>query len=143
MRSNKIYLLTVSQIVDMNKDILAREKQRHVCLSQEKIDSALAIAFYPGDYPFRVGGVAKVAGALCYFLTKAHAFLDGNKRTAGIAATVFMKINGFQLIYPFDEKKGTNTFADMIDDTASSRITKDQLIEWFDRHKRLHEAPHR
>lgn len=136
MSSNKIELLTVSQVIDINKQIIAREKQKHICLSQEKIDSALAAAFYPGDYPFRYGGIAKVAGALCYFLTKAHAFLDGNKRTAGIAATVLMEINGLQLIYPFNEKKGTNKFADMIDDTAASKIKKDQLIEWFDRHKK-------
>lgn len=134
----KIEVLTVSQIININKQIIAREKQKHVCLNEEKVDSALAAAFYPGDYPFRYGGIAKVAGALCYFLTKAHAFLDGNKRTAGIAATVFMEVNGLTLIYPFNEKKGTNKFANIIDDTAASKVTKEQLIIWFDHHKRPH-----
>jgi death-on-curing protein len=134
----KIELLTVSQIIDLNKHIVAIERQKHVCLSEEKVDSAVAAAFYPGDFPFRYGSIAKVAGALCYFLTKAHAFLDGNKRTAGIAATILMEINGFGLIYPFNEKKDINKFADIIDDTASSKVTKDQLIEWFDRHKKPH-----
>jgi death-on-curing protein len=138
MRIKKIELLTVDQIIFMNKKIVAQEKQRYVCLDKDKIDSALAAAFYPGNYPFQYGGIAKVAGALCYFLTKAHAFLDGNKRTAGIAATVFMDLNHYQLIYPIDEKNDINEFADIIDHAAANKISKDQLITWFDRHKRPH-----
>ncbi len=136
MRKNKVQILTIEHVIDINKQIVSQQKQKHVCLNEEKIDSALAAAFYPGDYPFRYGGIAKVAGALCYFLTKAHAFLDGNKRTAGISATVFMGLNGYQLVYPWNIKKDTNQFAEIIDQAAANHVSKDELIEWFDRHKK-------
>ena len=68
-----------------------------------KVESALAAAFYPGDYPFQYGGIAKVAGAVCYFLTKAHAFFDGNKRTAGIAAA--NRLSKEELIKWFEKHK--------------------------------------
>ena len=100
-----------------------------------KVESALAAAFYPGDYPFQYGGIAKVAGAVCYFLTKAHAFFDGNKRTAGIAAATFMHLNGFNLAYPIDAKKNINEFATRIDDAAANRLSKEELIKWFEKHK--------
>lgn len=137
MPKKQIELLTTKQSIFINKEIVTQQRQQHVCLSQDKLESAIAAAFYPGDYPFQYGGIAKVAGALCYFLTKAHAFLDGNKRTAGIAATTFMAINGYELIYPINEKKGINQFAEIIDGAASNHISKDQLITWFDQHKKV------
>lgn len=135
MQKRNVEILTVEQVIGINKQVVSQQQQKHVCLNEEKIDSALAAAFYPGDFPFRYGGIAKVAGALCYFLTKAHAFLDGNKRTAGISAAIFMELNGYQLIYPWDLKKDINKFADMIDQTAANHVSKDELIEWFDHHK--------
>src|SRR5580658_8265436 len=99
MKKKKIEILSTEHVIEINKQIVAEQHQKHICLNEDKVDSALAAALYPGDYPFRYGGIAKVAGALCYFLTKAHAFFDGNKRTAGIAATSFMEINGYELIY--------------------------------------------
>lgn len=134
---NQIELITVEQIILINKLIVNQNNQEHCCLQIEKIDSALAAAFYPGDYPFNYGGIAKVAGALCYFLTKAHAFLDGNKRTAGIAAITFMEINGYELIYPVNPKTGLNKFAEVLERAADNTVSKDELILWFDRHKYL------
>lgn len=137
MGKKRIELITVSQVVEINKQIVSRERQQHTCLNRDKIESALAAAFYPGDYPFQYGGIAQVAGAICFFITKAHAFLDGNKRTAGIAATVFMEINGYDLVYPINVKKNINKFAEIIDDAAANKITKNQLIDWFEQHKRI------
>lgn len=68
-------------------------------------------------------------------MTKAHGFLDGNKRTTGIASTVLMELNGYQLVYPWDIKKDTNKFAEIIDNTAANLTSKDELIHWFDLHK--------
>jgi death-on-curing protein len=135
MPKNQIELLAVDHVIAINKIIVANEKQRHVCQDSGKVESALAAAFYPGSYPFQYGGIACVSGALCYFLTKAHAFFDGNKRTAGITAVTFMELNHYSLRYPLNIKTGLNEFADIIDHAASSKITKDQLIKWFDSHK--------
>ena len=42
------------------------------------------------------------AGAMSYNLANAHAFYDGNKRTALIASLVFMEANGWELLYPMN-----------------------------------------
>jgi len=69
------------------------------------------------------------------FFSKAHAFFDGNKRTAGISATVFMAFNGFELKYPYDLEKNNNKYAEIIEAVSCNKITKSQLITWFDHHK--------
>lgn len=44
-----VYLLTTAQVIKINKLIVAAQRQQHVCLNKDKIESALAVAFYPGD----------------------------------------------------------------------------------------------
>src|SRR3990167_7376802 len=131
----KIKLLSFYDILEINQEICVTVKQQSVCMDHTKIESALGAAFYPGDYPFQYGGISKVAGALCYFLIKAHAFMDANKRTAALAATLFMDLNGYELIYPLKIKSGITIFTDVIEKTAASHMSKDQLIKWFDDHK--------
>ncbi len=135
----KVKLLSLDDILEINQEVCATVKQRSICMDKGKVESALGAAFYPGDYPFQYGGIPKVAGALCYFLIKAHAFMDANKRTAALAplaAALFMDLNGYELIYPLKIKSGITAFTDVIEKTAASHISKDQMIAWFDHHKR-------
>lgn len=134
----KITLLALDDILEINHKICVTVKQKSICMDQGKVESALGAAFYPGDYPFQYGGIPKVAGALCYFLIKAHAFMDANKRTAAMAAALLMDLNGYELVYSLKIKTGVTAFTDMVEKAASSHKSKDQLIEWFDRHKRSH-----
>lgn len=88
----KVQLFSIDDILHINQKICTSVKQDSICMDKGKIESALGAAFYPGDYPFRYGGIPRVAGALCFFLIKAHAFMDANKRTAAVAATMFMDL---------------------------------------------------
>lgn len=137
----KIQCLSAEQILMINQQVCARENQKSLCAVPHKLESAIAAAYYPGIYPFQYGGLASVAGALCYFLTQAHAFFDGNKRTAGLASAIFLDINGYELRYPIDLKKDKNTWAEIIEKTAQSALTKEELMRWYKRHtitKKLH-----
>ena len=69
----KIIAPTALAIIRTNKFCCAQNMQQSVLLDRGKIESALSTAFYPGSEPFQNGGVAKLAGALCFYLTKAHA----------------------------------------------------------------------
>src|SRR5262245_21535777 len=106
----KIKLISLDDILEINREISVTVKQQSICKDKGKVESALGAAFYPGDYPFRYGGIPKVAGALCYFLIKAHAFMDANKRTAALASTLFMDLNGYELVYPPKIKSGVTAF---------------------------------
>jgi death on curing protein len=47
--------------------------------------------------------VYEKAAALFHSLTRNHAFINGNKRTAAVAAGTFLKVNGYRLLLSNDE----------------------------------------
>jgi death-on-curing protein len=133
----KLKIPTVENIIEANKHVCRENKQQSSLLSRGKIESALNTAFYPGSEPFQNGGVARVAAAMCFYLTKAHAFLDGNKRTASLAAILFMNSNGWDLVYPENDEQEFTELAKIINKATASEISKDDLMDWFENHKRL------
>ncbi len=132
---NRIFIPSAEQIVAANKYICAQDGNPHHCYGIGKIESAIHSAFYPGTYPFAAGGLARVAGALCFYLVKSHAFMDGNKRVGAITAISFLNENGWDLKYPIDLDSGLNGLAKVIEDCAASLLSKEELMEWFDNHK--------
>ena len=93
----KIYVPTAQQIVEANQYICQQHGNPHHCYGIGKIESAIHSAFYPGIYPFAAGGLVRVAGALCFYLVKSHAFIDGNKRVGALTAITFLNENGWDL----------------------------------------------
>ena len=126
---------TLESIIEINKLVCTEGGNSHQCLDAGKVESAIATAFYPGSYPFAHGGLARVAGALCFYLVKAHAFIDGNKRTGALTAITFLNLHGIDIDYLIDTKNEINGLASIIDQCASSNIDQDQLKDWFDLHK--------
>lgn len=49
---------------------------------------------FGGKSPFT--DIAEVAAAYLFYICKNHPFLDGNKRTAMMAAIVFLRLNGIE-----------------------------------------------
>ena len=131
----KIKIPTVDQVIKTNEYICQEQGNPFTVLKPGAVESALHTAFYPGSYPFSVGGIAKIAGALCFYLVKSHAFIDGNKRTGALVAVIFMNQNGWDLKYPLEEVNGHTAFANLIDWCAAGKFDKNHLIEWFDNHK--------
>ncbi len=70
-------------------------------------------------------GLAGKAAAYLYHLAANHPFVDGNKRTATLAAINFLDINGVENLPDPDElEKVTWAIAD-------GSMTKPELTEWF------------
>jgi death on curing protein len=126
---------TLEAIIEVNQLVCSEGGNPHQCLNTGKVESAISSAFYPGSYPFSHGGLAKVAGALCFYLVKAHAFLDGNKRTGALVAITFLNMHGMDLEYPLDIEKGINGLAEIVEACAASTVSQDQLKDWFETHK--------
>ena len=131
----KIFVPTVDLVIEANQYICKEQGNPFQVLDSGKIESALHAAFYPGSYPFISGGIAKIAGALCFYLVKAHAFLDGNKRVGALVAITFMNENDLDLKYPLKEKNGKSALGNIIEGCAAGNVTKERLINWFDLHK--------
>ena len=68
---------------------------------------------------------AELAAAYGFGLAKNHPFNDANKRTALIAIRLFLKLNGYDLAVPPEDKYTT------IIRVAASEISEDELAQWI------------
>jgi death on curing protein len=69
--------------------------------------------------------LAALAAAYAYGLARDHPFIDGNKRTALIAARTFLLLNGVDLEAGQDEK--LLTFQRL----AEGSLTQEELADWI------------
>lgn len=69
--------------------------------------------------------VFEIAAAYAFGISKAHAFVDGNKRTAFVACFTFLRLNGVHL-RP-EPQEGVR----MMEDIASSVVTEANFANWL------------
>ena len=70
-------------------------------------------------------GLARIAAAYAFGISKAHAFADGNKRTGFVTALTFLRLNGYAFRPP--AAKG----AAMMEDLAASRVSEEGFAKWL------------
>jgi death on curing protein len=124
-KSKEVWFIDAEDIRRFNVTICEDTGNESHCYSIGKVESALHSAFYPGTPPFQHGGIAEVAGAMAYYLTNAHAFVDGNKRVAVASSLVFLRNNGYELFYQGDE------LADLIESCAAGTSSIEEVKEWY------------
>jgi death-on-curing protein len=87
------------------------------------LQSALARA--PNLAAYGDPDAAALASAYALGIARNHPFVDGNKRTAWIAARLFLRINGFHLRYDHEEA------ARVMLAVAAGDLDEDQFAEWL------------
>jgi death-on-curing protein len=69
--------------------------------------------------------LGEIAAAYAFGIAKAHAFVDGNKRTAFVTAVTFLRLNGVAFRpAPIDGVR-------MMEDLASGQVGEAAFAEWF------------
>ena len=74
---------------------------------------------------------AALAAAYGYGIARNHAFIDGNKRTALVAAELFLRLNGWRL--EVDDADCVFTMLAV----ATGDITEDEFAAWLRKHVSL------
>ena len=77
-----------------------------------------------------VSDLARLAASYAFGLAKNHAFVDGNKRVAFIAAGVFLRINGQRLVA--NQAEATLVMLSV----ASGAFSESELAEWIRKYAR-------
>ncbi|WP_208348082.1 type II toxin-antitoxin system death-on-curing family toxin [Pseudaestuariivita rosea] len=70
-------------------------------------------------------GLADIAAAYAFGIAKAHAFVDGNKRTAFVTAVTFLRLNGYAF------RPDPVTGVRMMEDLASGQKTEAEFAAWL------------
>lgn len=91
---------------------------------ENALDAALARPQHKYTYNPDID-VAELAAAYAFGLATAHPYVDGNKRTAFVIATIFLELNGFDLDRPEDD------VVDTMVAVASGVISESALASWM------------
>lgn len=90
-----------------------------------RLDAALHMPQAQFDGQFLHTSILHMAAAYGFHLCQNHPFIDGNKRTAGMAMFTFLKLNGLEpIVAEFDY------YVTMMK-VASGQMSKDQLAAWL------------
>jgi death-on-curing protein len=84
--------LTPPEVFLINEQVLARDGQQSLLRDEGALESALMRPQTASHY--EQANLVRQAALLVAGIALAHAFLDGNKRTALLAGTVFLDLNG-------------------------------------------------
>ena len=110
--------------VDIVREIHAEAIKRFGGLEGVRDENLLASAVltpqssFGGKSPY--ADIVEVAAAYLFYLCGNHPFFDGNKRTAMMAAIVFLRLNGIEPAPDSDE------WEELVLDVAVSEIDRDE-----------------
>ena len=76
---------------------------------------------FGGKSPY--SDIVEIAAAYLFYLCRNHPFLDGNKRTAMMAAIVFLRLNGIE------PEPDSASWEELMLDVAASRLDRDQTTK--------------
>ena len=86
--------LTIEDVLEIHRVQLSRFGGSSGIRDQGLLESALAQPMTTFDGKFIHTDLFSMAAAYLFHVAKNHAFVDGNKRTALLAALVFLDVNG-------------------------------------------------
>ncbi|MDW3118411.1 type II toxin-antitoxin system death-on-curing family toxin [uncultured Roseovarius sp.] len=69
--------------------------------------------------------LAGIAAAYAFGISKARAFVDGNKRTAFVTAVTFLRLNGYSF------RPLPNEGVRMMEDLASGHVSEAEFAKWL------------
>lgn len=122
-------------IIDLHAELIAEHGGLPGIRDRGLLEAALARPQHLAAYaPEDLTPVA-AAVALCVGICRNHPFVDGNKRAGFVALGVTLALNGLYL----DALESEATT--MIEGTAGSRVSEDELKAWVEAHVTVEATP--
>ena len=128
MASKTLRFLTVAQVQRLHaRWVLPTAAPIQLSMLESAIHSPMNMKHYA-----KQEDVFQLAANLAEKIMKNHAFQDGNKRTALVAADMFLKINGYYLQkVPFAEDKHNKALANAHVAVVTNQWTAEQLGNYY------------
>jgi len=119
--------LTLDQVVDLHRRIIAKSGGSPGLRDPESLDSAVAQPMMTFDGKDLYPTLAAKAGALAHSIIQNHPFVDGNKRVGHASMEVFLVMNGVAINAAVDEQEA------IILAVAGGKSSRAELINWIER----------
>src|SRR5580704_15114743 len=117
---NDCFHLTIDMVREIHGEALSRFGGLNGVRDENLLASAVLTpqSSFAGKSPYT--DLIDVAAAYLFYICNNHPFLDGNKRTAMMAAIVFLRVNGIETLPDSAE------WEKLMLDVASSKINRDE-----------------
>ena len=129
--------LTVEAVLAMHEQLVAEHGGSATLRDRGLLESALAAPKH--HYAYGERNIFVLTTAYAYAITRNHPFVDGNKRTAFLAAYTFLGINGWELHAP--EEKVVKAVVGLSDRSMSAEAFAEWLRESSRTRKRHEKRP--
>jgi death-on-curing protein len=126
--------LTLDEILAIHADQIRRYGGRPGIRDQALLQSALGTpeTTFEGEYLHT--DVFEMAAAYLFHIARNHPFIDGNKRTALMAALVFLGLNDFELAVNPD------ALFELVSGVAAGEVAKAQAAVFLQQYSRRRDA---
>lgn len=119
---SNVRYLNVVELIIINEEIIGGQSQlRDVDLLESAVLRPMTSAFGQDAYPT----IHDKAAALLHSLSRNHAFVNGNKRTAVLATILFLELNGYAVTW--DEVEALHFILKIAQGEADWHIIADWL----------------
>jgi death on curing protein len=115
--------LTVLDVIAIHQEIMSRARQEALLRDEGGLESAVMRPQMSAHYG--EADLIEQAAELIVGIALAHAFVDGNKRTATIAGATFLALNGLGVQYEGVE------FAEQVEAVVNRHDSLDAATERF------------
>lgn len=120
------YCLPPEEVIAMNRRLIANDFN---VLDRGKLEGALAAPIQTFGQQYLIPSVTGRTAELLVMLVKAHAFADGNKRTAWLSAVTYLNLEGFDLVDVDAEQVSR-----FVEGVALGVHDRDSVAIWFSDH---------
>lgn len=117
------YCLPPEEVIALNRRLIANDFN---VLDRGKLEGALAAPIQTFGREYLIPSVFGRTAELLMMLVNAHAFSDGNKRTAWVCAVTYLSLEGFNL-----SDIDAEEVADFVEDVALDLHDRDSAAVWF------------
>ncbi len=125
MKRDGVRFLAVADVLLIHEDTIRHEGGMAGLRDPGLLESAVLMPQQQFGGEYLHPGLPEMAAAYLFHIAQNHAFHDGNKRTAAVAALIFLDANGVTRL-PAPDELERMTLA-----IAAGEATKSQLIEWM------------
>ena len=125
MTREDVRFLSVADVLTIHENTIRHEGGMVGLRDPGLLESAVLMPQQQFGGTYLHPGLAEMAAAYLFHIAQNHAFHDGNKRTAVLAALIFLDVNGVSSLPPPDELE------EMTLAVASGDASKDRLTEWM------------
>ncbi len=115
--------LTKQEVLKIHADLIDQTGGSHGLRDEGLLESALAAS--ENRLHYENASLPICAATYAYHLTKAHAFIDGNKRVAAAVSEIFLRYNGAKLIFT------TKQVVDVFLAIAADQLTRTEVEDLF------------